>query len=489
MPELFLTVFSPIGNTLGLFLLTVLFCCGPVVFLFRCWYHCSNRGRFLLEGLIAFLAILPLTITASGWQAILGPRGLLTQHFLVDTDWRPWQTGLFFAAGVHTIALLPWLCFLCIYVWESTDRAIREECRLLIPGLRWKLTRTLFQPAWLIGLLLILQLTVTEIVVVDFAMVPTLAEEIYTRSVLGYDTRTEWLHALPVVLLSGWLWCQYSDRLCTSWNDTRAVETSGSRRAFWLAAVPLAMLIAGPVLEWIRQLGPTPVAQFQLVAKVYARTLLVSLCGSFFLAVWITSAAALLFLLPGENRSSMLLRCVLLFLFCVPAPVSGITLKSIIAYICDLESHVSEQGICRRFLYDGPSPLPEWIARFCRFLPVAFLLLEPSIRPGLSALRSEMRSLGMPACKRFRAVIWPACRSRCTAVVACITFLAMGEVSASKYVQTPGTDSFSQDLFNQMHYGVPGTVAGMCLLQFGMTAAVYTVVFWCVRGAGKNKFT
>jgi ABC-type spermidine/putrescine transport system permease subunit II len=45
-----------------------------------------------------------------------------------------------------------------------------------------------------------------------------------------------------------------------------------------------------------------------------------------------------------------------------------------------------------------------------------------------------------------------------------VAVLSLGEVSASKLVETPGSQSFAHDLFNQMHYGVQSRLAALCLV-------------------------
>ena len=50
----------------------------------------------------------------------------------------------------------------------------------------------------------------------------------------------------------------------------------------------------------------------------------------------------------------------------------------------------------------------------------------------------------------------------CAAVV--VTALSLNEISASKPVVTPGTLTFTQELFQRMHSGVTQDVSALCLL-------------------------
>jgi ABC-type spermidine/putrescine transport system permease subunit II len=45
-----------------------------------------------------------------------------------------------------------------------------------------------------------------------------------------------------------------------------------------------------------------------------------------------------------------------------------------------------------------------------------------------------------------------------------VTVLSLGEISASKLVETPGWDTLVHVIFDRMHYGVGNDLAALCLL-------------------------
>ena len=45
-----------------------------------------------------------------------------------------------------------------------------------------------------------------------------------------------------------------------------------------------------------------------------------------------------------------------------------------------------------------------------------------------------------------------------------MTVLSLGEISASKLVETPGWDTLVHVIFDRMHYGVGNDLAALCLL-------------------------
>ena len=55
---------------------------------------------------------------------------------------------------------------------------------------------------------------------------------------------------------------------------------------------------------------------------------------------------------------------------------------------------------------------------------------------------------------------WPSCLYAALAV----TVLALGELSASKLVETPGDETFAHAVFTQMHFGIGGPLAALCLI-------------------------
>ena len=68
--------------------------------------------------------------------------------------------------------------------------------------------------------------------------------------------------------------------------------------------------------------------------------------------------------------------------------------------------------------------------------------------------------------REFSDIALPILRP--TFVQAClgVAVLSLGEVSAGKLVETPGSQSFAHDLFNQMHYGVQAHLAACAWFSF-----------------------
>jgi iron(III) transport system permease protein len=161
-------------------------------------------------------------------------------------------------------------------------------------------------------------------------------------------------------------------------------------------------------------------------------------------------------------------------LWVTPGPLLGVGLKEAIDLIMAAEEAVlgTLNGPLKSVLYLEPSPLPGLWANTLRFFPVAVALLWPAVRAVPQQLRDAARVDGAGPFAELRLVVWPVTRDAAFRTACAVGLLALGEISASKLVEPPGRQTYVQELFNQMHYGVETPLAAMCLVQVGITAAV-----------------
>jgi ABC-type Fe3+ transport system permease subunit len=144
----------------------------------------------------------------------------------------------------------------------------------------------------------------------------------------------------------------------------------------------------------------------------------------------------------------------------LPGPVIGLGLKDAIELIL----RVTHSSVLERLLYRGPSALPLWWAYVVRFFPCAVAVLWPVVRLVPRELRDAVRVDGAGPVQEFRHLIWPLTALACVPAGLAVTVLALGELSASKLAETPGTRTFCHEVFNLMHYGVSADLAALCLL-------------------------
>jgi iron(III) transport system permease protein len=342
--------------------------------------------------------------------------------------------------------------------------------------------------------------TAGEITVTDAMLVRTFAEEVYTE----FATNTQGLAravllSLPQVVCVIVLaqvavrrWERRSPPL-VSWPRERNWLQLGCGRWAWFGAalfvvgmfvgVPLASLIwkagggAGPD-GWS---GHSLLTQLRLTWVTGRGVLFDSLlwsCAAGAIAALLALAACWLARDSRWFRVFLLLTTVALWM--VPGPVLGYGLKEVINRLMDLEDLLlggwTRGRPLRAALYDQPWPLPILWIDVIRVFPFAVALLWPAVRSVPRDLTDAARVDGAGPLQELRTVVWPLCRNMTAGAVVVGTVLALGELSAGKMVEVPGRWTFAQELFQQMHYGTPATVAALCLMQLGLTVVIVALL-------------
>jgi ABC-type Fe3+ transport system permease subunit len=132
---------------------------------------------------------------------------------------------------------------------------------------------------------------------------------------------------------------------------------------------------------------------------------------------------------------------------------------------------------------DGPS----WLGNSGLLLGLAFAARAAYVawRPLRDAVEpSQLEAAELAGWSRWRTwtrVELPALRPRLLAAGAVVFALSIGEIGASVLLAPPGRPPVVLSLFNLMHYGYDGTVAGLALAL----AAGPAVAAWIGAYAGK----
>jgi ABC-type Fe3+ transport system permease subunit len=83
---------------------------------------------------------------------------------------------------------------------------------------------------------------------------------------------------------------------------------------------------------------------------------------------------------------------------------------------------------------------------------------------------------GASPSQELSRVVWPLTALPWLMASLAVAVLALGELSASKLVETPGSQTFAHEVFTQMHYGVTNDLAALCLwLLLTVTAGTTAV--------------
>jgi ABC-type Fe3+ transport system permease subunit len=148
------------------------------------------------------------------------------------------------------------------------------------------------------------------------------------------------------------------------------------------------------------------------------------------------------------------------FLWAMPGPILGLGLEQWIRILVD----AVEWRPLQTALYYGPSPLPVLWAHLLRLFPFALALLWPTVRQMPRELREVSQVEGGRPWQELIFVVAPAARRACWQAALGVAILALGELGASKILETPGSITFAHEVFTLMHYGLSNDLAAHCLL-------------------------
>jgi iron(III) transport system permease protein len=509
-------------------------------------YRTDLPGRELFRFAALLTLFVPLPLFASGWQAALGSGGWLPATFWSppapsDPDvsptglvWKAWGSGFNAALWIHAVAALPWVVLLVGQGLRWVERDLEEDALTCAGPWRVLASVTLRRSLAAVGgaaLWVALQ-TATEITVTDMFQVRTFGEEVYTQltrpdtaatgqAEAGPLTRrlTRLMEpdraeggagieravaravyaALPSVLVTaalvlaaaGW-WGRRLPPLETLATEPHLYRLGQAR---WPCCVALALFVvvvagvpvgslvwklglAGSPRHWsgaaaMEHLGHVLRTRGRLVAESLA---LAGLAG----AVTAVLALVTCWLAVGTRWFQAAILLLLAVMWALPGPIVGLGLKGAINWLLLFDAG----NVLGRLLYYGPSPAPALWAYLLRFFACAVAVLWPVVRLLPRDLREAARVDGAGPAQELRHVVGPLTFPALLRAGLVVAVLALGELSAGKLVETPGSQTFAHEVFTQMHYGVTNDLAAFCLILLGAVAAGALLVAaagWVVR--------
>jgi iron(III) transport system permease protein len=474
-------------------------------------YRTDLPGRGWLRALLVGALFVPLPLFTSGWQTALGADGLLPLPlWSVASEWAPWSQGLGAAVWIHGVAALPWVVLIVGLGLCWVERELEEDALTAAPPWRVLLAVVLprARPALAAAALWVSLQAATEITVTDVMQVRTFAEEVYTQLAASELTGFEGLSraaavTFPQVLLTALLVVllvrRWEHRLPSRQTLDRPpwVYRLGPERwpAALLVGLTAAALIGFPLasLVWRAGLQGRPPAWSPLTVLVYLRRACRPPDGGLLLANLLLAVAAGLLLASlalvtcWAMRRAPLFRGGVLALMAVawslPGPLLGLSLLAVIQAV--LRAFPSPW--LSRALYQGPSPLPLLWVDVIRFYPSAVAVLFPVVRLLPDELIDAARVEGATPARELGRVVWPLTAGAWLQAAVAVGILSLGELSASKIVETPGMPGYATLIFTQMHFGVRNDLAAQCLLLLLVVAAgtlLLAAVRWWLARAG-----
>jgi iron(III) transport system permease protein len=474
------------GNTLALMLGTLALALPVGTVLAILLFRTDLPGRRFFRFLTILALFVPLPLLVTAWQSMAGAGGWLPIE-AAGTVWRPWLQGIPAAIWIHTMAGLPWVILIVGLGLRWVEKELEEDALTATGpwGVLWHVTLPRCRTAiWAAGLWVALQ-TATEISATDMMDVRTFAEEVYTQlqKAGSLAIASSVAIAVPAVVLT-WLIVAFAAgrlgrQLPPLENLARAPLQFHLGMARWLClfgVVVTAIVLAGvPVagLIWKTGLvGVPPTWSLETFERYLLRavhshgwTVVRSLAAAAAAGV-ITALLALLacWLATESRRLQWVCLTLLAAAWALPGPVVGFGLKDTIEWALDSFGSSSSGDLAARILWFGPSPLPILWIYMIRFFPFALAMLWPVVRLMPREFLESARLDGARPGQEFRHVLFPLSRAACLLTALAVTVLSLGEISASKLVETPGWDTLVHIIFDRMHYGVGNDLAALCLV-------------------------
>lgn len=458
------------------------------------------RSQFLLAGSLRFLyqalIFLPLPVVATSWLGAIGNLGR-SQAFGLGSQ--PLISGWIAASFVHALASVPLLSWIFGSVLLRTDSDLEAMARNEHPPLRAFLYSSLTQirPAIWASALVVMILTAGDMTVTDLVQERTFAEESYLQAQMGDGLSAASRTALPPVLLVGLLMVFWFRRNRLWLDQLGRANISQTRHRDWLdgtkakllgnLALVLTLMVWGiPFLALVWRAGRSGgVARLQQgpewsvsalfhnlrgalpdIVETMPQTLLtatvVGLSCTFF--AWLLSEGAC-----GNRGLSGLLLTGSALGIATPGPVAGLALVWVWMPV--------------RWVYD--SSLIVILAQIYRLLPVAVLLVWPSILFRQSSWNDLVRLDGLRFREVLQHVIWPGMGPLIISTSFIVAALSLGELPASNLVAPPGFDLFSVRLWALMHTGLESHLSAVVLVAVGFFGLLVLLAFglskWVIR--------
>jgi len=460
------------------------------------------RTDLPLRRFFRFLTILtlfvPLPLFVSAWQAALGPDGLVPLGAwsglppggpaFSPTQWRPWAQGLRVATWIHAVAGLPWVIVIVGQGLRWVETELEEDALTAAAPWRvlWRVTLPRCRAAILAAGLWVALQAATDITVTDTVQVRTFAEEVYWQIGTGGPAAIprSVAVAVPSILLTwalvAWAVTRLHRKVLPLGNLSRPPLVYRLGRARWLVLVVMLVAVGAlagvPVvsLVWKAGLAGKPPSWSPDTVWTWVVKVVRSRRGLPVESVLMAAAAGVLaaalalpvcWLAVRSRWLQLFTLTVMTAALALPGPVIGFGLMETIDRLLDLiHSDKNHPDLVARFLWYGPSPVPTLWAYLLRLFPFALAILWPLVRLIPAELHEAAQVDGARPGQDLRHVVLPLALPACLQAAVAVTVLALGEISASKLAETPGSETFAHFIFVQMHYGVANDVAARCLL-------------------------
>jgi iron(III) transport system permease protein len=439
----------------------------------------SLLGRWVWGVLLGVGLFIPLPMLMSGWY-------LVAQMFGASMPalWS-YEARMIGTFVIHGLMGLPWAILVLSLGLLWIEPELEEEM-LLYASFTTVLRRVILPRCWpFLGMavLLVSWPTWHEVAVTDFFKVRTIAEEVYLQLNDGsLDEAPRAMAAvfpwcLLIMLATVYIMRKWRRQCPRNWpsNARQPRYALGSWQVMallWMGFI-VSLLVLIPCIGLIMRAGMDysggagyvwslglALKRVGMVITNLSGILLHSLSISAVTGILTAfTVLVLLWLARGSQRLESLFWWCGALLWSMPGPLIGLGLLSLIQLLMQSPGG----AFWSAWLYSEPSPIPNIWSGYLRFLPLAWLALWP-MACLLPKEWDETAWLdGASPWRRFRELFFPHLVMPTWGIALGIALLALGEISASKLITTPGYLPLSHHLFQQLHAGADSEVAALSL--------------------------
>lgn len=419
------------------------------------WQWRAGARAYVRWGLLLF-APLPPYIHAMAWTSTWTAFTTLFHLQSLSS-----MTGWLGAWWILTMAWLPVATGFALVGLESVDVALIEAGRVARadPPVFLKVVVPLALPYMIVGGVLGLVLTLTDYSVPSLCSVNVTALDVFAEYSASNEPARAFLRALPILTITALaaILCQAPLRRAAQSPPRRRREPSPSlamprrltqpRRAalalmFMQIAVPLLSLLVATG-SWKSLTLSISAARADIASSAWQAIVTVALCVPIGLAVAQE--------LDGYGHRARLWLFLATAPLAIPAPLAGIGVIT----IWNRPAWIDLYG----------SSLAPAMATSARFAPFAALIMAAQWRRLDHLLIDAARVHQTSALRTWLQVRLPMLAPG-LAAAACVVFaLSIGELGATLLVTPAGASTLTMRIYNYLHYGASGTVAGLCLVM------------------------
>ena len=435
------------------------------------------RPRALARGAVWVAAFVPPYVHSLAWMAVAArTQALMDLMGLPRLPWRGW--GI--AWWVQLMSLAPLAVGLALAGLEAVDRDAVDAARPLRPDLA-VLTRVVLPmaaPLVVAGGALLFLLTMNDYAVPSLFQVGVYAMELLTEFSANHAPARALFLALPLLALAAVtmgallrLLPRVPQRPLRTEEVWRVPPRwpRGMRVLQALAGVLLGVQFAVPLVVLIGMAATEPALGKALYGA--RRDIAYSLGVAVGAAVASLPIALILGPLVARRRAGWAWLLVALPI-AVPAPLVGIGLITL----------WNRPGLDAVY---GSSVMPVFAA-VARFAPLAVAIVAAQWRRVDPALIDVARVLQARPRQAALQVTVPLLAPGCIAGACAVMALTLGELGATLLVVPPGRATLTLRIYNYLHYGATGDVAGLCLVMLALALLIGAGVLAMLTGWGRT---